>query len=69
MPIDPKRRLVLLRRDNVEHLVILGATGETIVETNITPPPPKHTHITNAQEPASALSRDNGDTLQEDQLP
>ena len=37
MPIDAKRRLVLFRRDEVEHLVILGQTTETLVET-IAPP-------------------------------
>lgn len=37
MPIDAKRRLVLLKRDEVEHLVILGPTTETLVET-IAPP-------------------------------
>jgi len=38
MVLDAKRRAVLFRRDEVEHLVILGANGETVVETNITPP-------------------------------
>lgn len=36
--LDAKRRLVLIKRDNVEHLVILGHDGETVVETGITPP-------------------------------
>ena len=39
MAIDNRRRLALVRRDGVEHLLILGADGETVVETNITPPP------------------------------
>jgi flagellar protein FliO/FliZ len=34
-PLDPRRRLVLLRRDEVEHLILLGATSETVIETNI----------------------------------
>jgi len=34
-PLDGRRRLVLVRRDSVEHLVILGATSETVVETSI----------------------------------
>ena len=34
--LDARRRLVLLRRDDVEHLVILGPTSETVVEKNIT---------------------------------
>ncbi len=39
LPVDAKRRLVLLSRDGVEHLVLLGAASETVVETGITPPP------------------------------
>jgi len=37
-PVDGKRRLVLVRRDGVEHLVLLGATNETVIETGIAPP-------------------------------
>ncbi len=33
--LDARRQLVLLRRDDVEHLVILSAAGETVVETGI----------------------------------
>ena len=36
--LDARRRLVLLRRDGIEHLVILGPTGETVVERGIVPP-------------------------------
>lgn len=35
LPLDARRKAVLLSRDNVEHLVILGGNGETVVETNI----------------------------------
>jgi len=35
LPIDAKRRAVLLRRDDIEHLVILGANSETVVESSI----------------------------------
>lgn len=35
MALDPRRRLVLVRRDGVEHLLVLGPTGETVVETGI----------------------------------
>jgi len=31
-PLDARRRLVLVRRDNVEHLLLLGATGDLVVE-------------------------------------
>ena len=36
--LDSKRRLVLVKRDDVEHLIILGHNGETVVETGIVPP-------------------------------
>jgi flagellar protein FliO/FliZ len=35
LPIDHRRRLLLVRRDDREHLLILSPTGETVVETNI----------------------------------
>jgi len=38
LPIDHRRRLVLVRRDDKEHLLVLGAGGETVVESNITAP-------------------------------
>ncbi|MFO1238045.1 MAG: flagellar biosynthetic protein FliO [Alphaproteobacteria bacterium] len=34
-PLDARRQLLLLRRDDVEHLVILSAAGETVIETGI----------------------------------
>lgn len=37
-PVDGRRRLVLVRRDAVEHLLLLGPNSETVVETNIEPP-------------------------------
>ena len=35
MPLDHRRRLVLVRRDDREHLLMLGPQGETVVETGI----------------------------------
>ena len=35
LAIDAKHRAVLLRRDGVEHLVVIGATGIAAVETSI----------------------------------
>jgi flagellar protein FliO/FliZ len=35
LPLDGKRRLVLLRRDGAEHLVLLGLTGDVVVERAI----------------------------------
>lgn len=34
-PVDGRRRLVLVRRDDVEHLLILGQNSETVIETDI----------------------------------
>jgi len=33
--IGPRHRLILLKRDDVEHLVIVGPAGETVVERGI----------------------------------
>ncbi|MCH8183237.1 MAG: FliO/MopB family protein [Proteobacteria bacterium] len=38
MAIDAKRRLVLIRRDDREHLVLLGADRDLVVESNVVPP-------------------------------
>jgi flagellar protein FliO/FliZ len=32
LPLDGKRRLVLLQRDGVEHLVLLGAQNDLLIE-------------------------------------
>lgn len=44
MPLDPRRRLVLVRRDDQEHLLVLGHEGETVVETNI-PAREENSHV------------------------
>ena len=33
--IDSRRRLVIIRRDNVEHLLMIGGATDVVVETNI----------------------------------
>lgn len=33
--LDARRKLVLVRRDDHEHLLVLGPTSETVVETGI----------------------------------
>lgn len=44
--VDDKRRLVLVRRDNVEHLVMIGGPSDIVIEQNI--------HHTAAVVPVSA---------------
>jgi flagellar protein FliO/FliZ len=34
-PIDPRRRLVLVRRDEVEHLLLLGPSQDLVIERGI----------------------------------
>ncbi len=36
--LDARRRLVLVRRDGIEHLLLLGPESETVVESGIRPP-------------------------------
>ena len=33
LPLDARRRLVLVRRDDTEHLILLGHAGETVIES------------------------------------
>jgi hypothetical protein len=33
--IDPKRRLVLIRRDDIEHLIMIGGPTDIVIETGI----------------------------------
>ena len=40
-PLDAKHKLVLLRRDDREHLVMLGAAGDLVIESGIAAPPGK----------------------------
>ena len=36
-PVDGRRRLVLVRRDNTEHLILLSPSRELLIESGITP--------------------------------
>jgi flagellar protein FliO/FliZ len=38
LPLDPRRRAVILRCDEKDHLVILGPGGETVVGTEMKAP-------------------------------
>lgn len=40
VPLDQKRQAILLRRDNVEHLIIIGGPQDVVVETAIAQPQP-----------------------------
>lgn len=38
MALDTKHRLVLVRRDQTEHLIVVGATSDMVIETGIAAP-------------------------------
>src|SRR3982750_243236 len=52
--VDGRRRLVLVRRDNVEHLLMIGGPSDIVVEPNIvraTPARDQAPQRSNAAEP------------------
>ena len=51
--IDPRRRLVILQTDGTEHVVLLGANGETILDSQ---PAPAPTEPPTTGAPADALA-------------
>lgn len=50
--VDSRRRLVLIRRDNVEHLILTGGPVDVVIETGIG----VNTGATHASQPAEALT-------------
>lgn len=38
LAIDPRRRLMLVRRDGVEHLLLIGGASDLVIETGIASP-------------------------------
>ena len=57
--VDSRRQLVLVRRDNVEHLVMIGGPIDVVVEARIVRdvPAPRETTILRDPEPAESLAR------------
>ncbi|CAN7393722.1 hypothetical protein [Rhizobium sp. LjRoot254] len=47
--VDPKRRLVLIRRDDVEHLIMIGGPTDIVIETGIAD---RQAVVANKAEPA-----------------
>jgi flagellar protein FliO/FliZ len=43
--IDAKHRLLLIKRDDVEHLIMTGGPVDIVVETGIKPQAPKETPV------------------------
>ena len=51
-PLDGRRRMVLIRRDDTEHLIVLGPNSEVVVESGI--------RVTAAPAALSSSSRPSG---------
>ena len=62
VPVDSQRRLVLVRRDDVEHLILIGGPTDIVVEAGIgqhQPPVPVQTTQTQpAQRPAIVAAKE-----------
>ena len=41
LPLGPRHRLMLIRRDEVEHLLLLGPQGDVVVESRISASSPQ----------------------------
>lgn len=55
--LSTRQRLCLIRRDNVEHLVLLGPEGASVIERNIpAQPDPVAEQTINAQDPPFATT-------------
>src|SRR6187397_189570 len=53
-PVDGRRRLILIRRDNVEHLLMIGGPTDVLVEANIARAAVPARDATGARPPAAA---------------
>lgn len=53
--VDSRRRLVLVRRDNMEHLIMVGGPSDTVIEANIVRAQAAATRDVPAQRSAEAL--------------
>lgn len=55
--VDGRRRLVLIRRDDVEHLIMTGGPVDVVIETNIAPKRAERRSAEVVEPPAPVFSR------------
>lgn len=56
--LDGRRRLILIRRDDVEHLIMTGGPVDVVIETGISVPvAPPHEPLPEARSSAAAATR------------
>lgn len=64
--VDSRRRLILIRRDDVEHLIMIGGPVDVVIETGIAPPVPRPAVAPSREQAAlrrpPALGRSQGPT-------
>ena len=54
--VDARRRLILIRRDNIEHLLLIGGPSDVVVEQNIVRNAPLASGRPGHHQPANAVS-------------
>ena len=67
--VDGKRRMVLVRRDDIEHLLLLGTGTELLIESHISPPENAFTKALNDAARATAESSEKQTSPQGPPLP
>jgi flagellar protein FliO/FliZ len=55
--VDSRRRLVLIRRDGVEHLIMTGGPVDVVIETGIQAPYPEHATMGGAEPSPPVFAR------------
>jgi len=55
--VDARRRLVLIRRDGIEHLIMTGGPVDVLIETGIQPPQPDHSAKGDAERSPPVFAR------------
>ena len=55
--VDGRRKLVLIRRDDVEHLIMTGGPVDVVIETNIAAPGPERAAASDAEPSAPVFAR------------
>ena len=60
-PLDSRRRLILIRRDKTEHLLLLGAQGDLVIESEIKTPNGGRSSISFQDQVTGSSSTDAGD--------
>jgi hypothetical protein len=53
--VDARRRLLLIRRDGVEHLIMTGGPVDVVIETGIQAPPPAEQAARSSAEAAAPV--------------